>query len=80
MYIIYYGKVSTAVFLAATMLTSGQSALDTFSEKVESKDLMRQAQIFRYANGNNQLVYLIRQITPKGLAIQPESNQGIMCI
>ncbi|KAL6498596.1 putative methylesterase 11, chloroplastic [Orobanche hederae] len=51
---LFPSKVSKAVFLAATMLTSGQSALDTFSEKVESNDLMRQAQIFRYANGNNQ--------------------------
>ncbi|KAL6526335.1 putative methylesterase 11, chloroplastic [Orobanche minor] len=51
---LFPSKVSKAVFLAATMLASGQSALDTFSEKVESNDLMRQAQIFRYANGNNQ--------------------------
>ncbi|KAL6551617.1 putative methylesterase 11, chloroplastic [Orobanche gracilis] len=51
---LFPSKISKAVFLAATMLTSGQSALDMFSEKVESNDLMRQAQIFRYANGNNQ--------------------------
>ncbi|PIN10922.1 putative hydrolase/acyltransferase (alpha/beta hydrolase superfamily) [Handroanthus impetiginosus] len=47
-------KVSKAVFLAAAMLTSGQSALDMFSAKVESNDLMRRAQVFLYANGNNQ--------------------------
>ncbi|KAI3452199.1 hypothetical protein Pfo_008864 [Paulownia fortunei] len=51
---LFPSKVSKAVFLAAAMLTSGQSALDMFSEKVESNDLMRQAQIFLYANGNNQ--------------------------
>ncbi|KAL3624072.1 putative methylesterase 11, chloroplastic [Castilleja foliolosa] len=51
---LFPSKISKAVFLAAAMLTSGQSALDMFSEKVESNDLMRQAQIFRYANGNNQ--------------------------
>ncbi|GER49302.1 methyl esterase 11 [Striga asiatica] len=47
-------KVSKAVFLAAAMLTSGQSTLDMFSEKVESNDLMQRSQIFLYANGNNQ--------------------------
>ncbi|KAL0450453.1 UNVERIFIED_CONTAM: putative methylesterase 11, chloroplastic [Sesamum latifolium] len=51
---LFPSKVSKAVFLAAAMLTSGQSALDMFSEKVESNDLMRQAQVFLYANGNNQ--------------------------
>ncbi|KAL2241713.1 putative methylesterase 11, chloroplastic [Sesamum indicum] len=51
---LFPSKVSKAVFLAAAMLTSGQSALDMFSEKVEPNDLMRQAQVFIYANGNNQ--------------------------
>ncbi|KAK4417583.1 putative methylesterase 11, chloroplastic [Sesamum alatum] len=51
---LFPSKVSKAVFLAAAMLTSGQSALDMFSEKVEPNDLMRQAQVFLYANGNNQ--------------------------
>ncbi|GFY84861.1 methyl esterase 11 [Actinidia rufa] len=45
-------KVSKAVFVAATMLTSEQSTLDMLSQKADSDDLMRQAQIFRYANGN----------------------------
>ncbi|KAM7506852.1 hypothetical protein LguiA_017305 [Lonicera macranthoides] len=40
-------------FLRA-MLTSGQSILDMFSQKADSNDLMQQAQIFIYANGNNQ--------------------------
>ncbi|XWS34200.1 hypothetical protein CRYUN_Cryun21dG0020100 [Craigia yunnanensis] len=35
------------------MLTSGQSTLDMFSQQVDSNDLMRQAQIFLYANGKN---------------------------
>ncbi|PSR87739.1 Methylesterase 11 precursor [Actinidia chinensis var. chinensis] len=47
-------KVSKAVFIAAAMLASGQSTLDMFSQKAESNDLMRQAQIFLYANGNTQ--------------------------
>ncbi|KAA8547903.1 hypothetical protein F0562_004332 [Nyssa sinensis] len=46
-------KVSKAVFIAAAMLTSGQSTLDMFSQKADSNDLMRQAQIFRYVNGND---------------------------
>ncbi|KAL8471774.1 hypothetical protein ACS0TY_028485 [Phlomoides rotata] len=51
---IFPSRISKAVFLAAAMLTSGQSALDIFSEKVESNDLMQRAQVFRYANGNNR--------------------------
>lgn len=47
-------KLSKSVFLAAAMLTSGQSTLDMFSQKAELNDLMRQAQIFLYANGNTQ--------------------------
>ncbi|KAJ8567139.1 hypothetical protein K7X08_019347 [Anisodus acutangulus] len=47
-------KVSKAVFVAAAMLSSGQSALDIFSQKTDSNDLMRQSQIFIYANGNDK--------------------------
>ncbi|KAK4712367.1 hypothetical protein R3W88_006880 [Solanum pinnatisectum] len=47
-------KVSKAVFVAAAMLTCGQSALDMFSQKTDSNDLMRQSQIFIYANGNDK--------------------------
>ncbi|GFY86931.1 methyl esterase 11 [Actinidia rufa] len=47
-------RVSKAVFIAAAMLTSGQSTLDMFSQKADSNDLMQQAQIFLYANGNTQ--------------------------
>lgn len=47
-------KVAKAVFVAAAMLTSGQSTLDMFSQQAGSNDLMRQAQIFLYANGNNK--------------------------
>ncbi|GAV87397.1 Abhydrolase_6 domain-containing protein [Cephalotus follicularis] len=46
-------KISKAVFVAAAMLTNGQSTLDMFSLQPGSNDLMRQAQIFLYANGNN---------------------------
>ncbi|XP_058179363.1 putative methylesterase 11, chloroplastic [Rhododendron vialii] len=45
-------KVSKAVFIAATMLTSEQSTLDMLSQKADSNNLMQQAQIFLYANGN----------------------------
>ncbi|PIN02610.1 putative hydrolase/acyltransferase (alpha/beta hydrolase superfamily) [Handroanthus impetiginosus] len=51
---LFPSKVSKAVFIAAAMLTNGQSALDMFSQKVESNDLMQEAQVFHYANGNNQ--------------------------
>ncbi|EPS63353.1 hypothetical protein M569_11432, partial [Genlisea aurea] len=37
-------KVSKAIFLAAAMLASGQCALDVFSKKVESNELMRRSQ------------------------------------
>lgn len=47
-------KVSKAVFIAATMLTSEQSTLDMLSLKADSNNLMQQAQIFLYANGNTQ--------------------------
>ncbi|KAL3525842.1 hypothetical protein ACH5RR_014214 [Cinchona calisaya] len=50
---LFPSKISKAVFIAAAMLTSGQSTLDMFSQKTDSNDLMRQAQIFLYANGNN---------------------------
>lgn len=50
---LFPSKVSKSVFVAAVMLTSGQSSLDIFSEKVESNDcLMRQAQVFLYENGD----------------------------
>lgn len=50
---LFPSKVSKAVFVAAAMLTSGQSTLDMFSQKGDSNELMRQAQIFLYANGND---------------------------
>ncbi|KAL3526604.1 hypothetical protein ACH5RR_011260 [Cinchona calisaya] len=50
---LFPSKISRAVFVAAAMLTSGQSTLDMFSQKTDSNDLMRQAQIFIYANGNS---------------------------
>ncbi|XP_030483126.2 putative methylesterase 11, chloroplastic isoform X2 [Cannabis sativa] len=48
-------KISKAVFLAAAMLKNGQSTLDMFSQQAAtgSDDLMRQAQVFLYANGND---------------------------
>ncbi|XP_008785612.2 putative methylesterase 11, chloroplastic [Phoenix dactylifera] len=46
-------KIAKAVFLCAAMLTSGQSTLDMFSQQADTNDLMRQAQILVYANGND---------------------------
>lgn len=46
-------KISKAVFVAAAMLTSGQSTLDIISQQAGSNDLMQQAQTFIYANGND---------------------------
>ncbi|CAN6477117.1 unnamed protein product [Victoria cruziana] len=46
-------KIAKAVFVSAAMLTNGQNTLDMFSEEV-GHNLMRQAQIFSYANGNEQ--------------------------
>ncbi|KHN14024.1 putative methylesterase 11, chloroplastic [Glycine soja] len=46
-------KISKAVFIAAAMLTNGQSTLDIISQQAGSNDLMRQAQTFVYANGND---------------------------
>ncbi|XP_061365923.1 putative methylesterase 11, chloroplastic [Gastrolobium bilobum] len=47
-------KISKAVFIAAAMLTSGHSTLDIISQQAGSNDLMQQAQIFLYANGNDR--------------------------
>ncbi|KAK7860714.1 putative methylesterase 11 [Quercus suber] len=46
-------KISKAIFVAAAMLTNGQSTLDMFTKQAGSNDLMRQAQKFLYANGND---------------------------
>ncbi|KAK3039828.1 hypothetical protein RJ639_027141 [Escallonia herrerae] len=50
---LFPSKVSKAIFIAATMPTSGQSTLDTFSQQTSSNDLMQQAQIFSYAKGKD---------------------------
>lgn len=50
---LYPSKISKAVFIAASMLKSGQSTLDMFSQKENTNDLLRQAQKFIYTNGNN---------------------------
>ncbi|KAF5725416.1 putative methylesterase 11 chloroplastic isoform X2 [Tripterygium wilfordii] len=51
---LFPSKISKAVYVAAAMLANGQSTLDIFSQQAGSNDLMRQAQIFLYGNGNNQ--------------------------
>ncbi|KAK2636036.1 hypothetical protein Ddye_030828 [Dipteronia dyeriana] len=50
---LFPSKISKAVFVAAAMLTSGQSTLDLFSQQTGSNDLMQQGQIFLYANGKD---------------------------
>ncbi|KAK3035947.1 hypothetical protein RJ639_031370 [Escallonia herrerae] len=50
---LFPSKVSKAIFVAATMPTSGQSILDTFSQQTSSNDLMQQAQTFSYAEGKD---------------------------
>lgn len=50
---LFPSKIAKAIFIAASMLKSGQSTLDMFSQKENTNDLMREAQKFLYANGNN---------------------------
>ncbi|KAL7607042.1 hypothetical protein Lser_V15G20351 [Lactuca serriola] len=50
---LFPSKISKAIFMAASMLKSGQSTLDMFSQKENTNDLMRKAQKFIYTNGNN---------------------------
>ncbi|GFQ05290.1 putative methylesterase 13 chloroplastic [Phtheirospermum japonicum] len=49
----YPNKVSKAIFVAATMLTNGQRALDVFSQQSSSSDVNQRAQKFLYANGKD---------------------------
>ncbi|KAI3417225.1 AB hydrolase-1 domain-containing protein [Psidium guajava] len=46
-------KISKAIFVAAAMLTNGQSTLDMFAKQAGKDDLMQHSQIFLYANGND---------------------------
>ncbi|KAK9067173.1 hypothetical protein SSX86_014498 [Deinandra increscens subsp. villosa] len=50
---LFPSKIAKAVFISASMLKSGQSTLEMFSQKENTNDLMRQAQKFLYTNGNN---------------------------
>ncbi|GMY25834.1 putative methylesterase 11, chloroplastic [Fagus crenata] len=50
---LFPSKISKAIFIAAAMLSSGQSTLDMFSQQTGSNDLMQQAQIFLYTNGKD---------------------------
>lgn len=51
---LFPSKIAKAVFIAAAMLTNGQSTLEMFSQQADSNDLMKQAQKFNYANGNDR--------------------------
>nr|POF07602.1 putative methylesterase 13, chloroplastic [Quercus suber] len=51
---LFPSKISKAIFIAAAMLSSGQSSLDMFSQQTGSNDLMQQAQKFLYTNGKDQ--------------------------
>ncbi|KAK4430088.1 putative methylesterase 13, chloroplastic [Sesamum alatum] len=50
---LYPAKVSKAIFVAATMLSNDQSALDVFSQQSCLSDVNKRAQKFMYANGKN---------------------------
>ncbi|KAF6171418.1 hypothetical protein GIB67_009559 [Kingdonia uniflora] len=45
-------KIAKSIFVAAVMLTSGQSTLDVLTQQATSDDLIRKAQTFLYSNGN----------------------------
>ncbi|XP_022954463.1 putative methylesterase 11, chloroplastic [Cucurbita moschata] len=47
-------RISKAIFIAAAMLSNGQNTLDMFSQQAGADDLMRRAQTFSYANGNDR--------------------------
>ncbi|KAL6529289.1 hypothetical protein OROGR_014912 [Orobanche gracilis] len=49
----YSTKVSKAIFVAATMLINGQTALDVFSNRSCSSDISRLARKFLYVKGMN---------------------------
>ncbi|KAJ6795392.1 putative methylesterase 11, chloroplastic [Iris pallida] len=46
-------KVAKAVFVSASMPMNGQSTLNILSNQEGTNDLMRQSQIFQYANGKD---------------------------
>ncbi|KAJ6689898.1 hypothetical protein OIU85_006215 [Salix viminalis] len=50
---LFPSKIAKAVFIAATMLSSGQSALDLISQQKGFSELVRQPQTFIYANGKH---------------------------
>lgn len=47
-------KVAKAVFLCATMLTNGHSALDMFQQQVDTNGMLPRAQEFVYSNGKDR--------------------------
>ncbi|KAL3654310.1 hypothetical protein CASFOL_003991 [Castilleja foliolosa] len=49
----YPNKISKAIFVAATMLTDGQRALDVFSQQSSLSGINQGAQKFLYANGKD---------------------------
>ncbi|GKU97371.1 hypothetical protein SLEP1_g10521 [Rubroshorea leprosula] len=50
---LFPSRIAKAVFIAATMVTNGQSTLDMFSQQAGSIDLMQRARNFLYANGSD---------------------------
>ncbi|GMY33398.1 putative methylesterase 11, chloroplastic [Fagus crenata] len=51
---LFPSKISKAIFIAAAMLSSGQSTLDMYSQQAYSNDMTQQAQLFLYTNGKDQ--------------------------
>ncbi|XP_055962217.1 putative methylesterase 11, chloroplastic isoform X2 [Mercurialis annua] len=51
---LFPSKIAKSIFIAAPMLSNGQSVFDVLSQlQTDSTDLMRQAQLFIYGNGKN---------------------------
>ncbi|KAJ9187378.1 hypothetical protein P3X46_002839 [Hevea brasiliensis] len=51
---LFPSQIAKSVFIAATLLNNGQSALDILSQQTGFTDQMRQAQVFLYANGKDK--------------------------
>ncbi|WCJ22098.1 methyl esterase 11 [Euphorbia peplus] len=50
---LFPGKIDKSIFISATMLSNGQSALHILSQQTDSSDLMKEAYVFVYGNGND---------------------------
>ncbi|EEF50735.1 putative methylesterase 11, chloroplastic [Ricinus communis] len=88
---LFPSKIAKSIFIAATMLSNGQSAFDILSQQTDSTDLLllRQAQVFLYGNGKNNPPtaidldkallkdLLFNQSSPKDIALASVSMRPI---